>query len=388
MHVLVADDSRVMRKIFRHALEGMGHADSEILEAADGDETTQILARNRPEVDLVIADWDLPGLDGRSLLGHLPSTPAGKETPVLFCVSREHRVSAEESPGIDFIERPFTDDVLQEKVRRLEELVRARRAKEGAEVLRTAVSAGDADLPFLIRLPSRLIEELLRLSTRLRHPAGAELLRPGQVVDSLHILTAGEVELVEEGGKVAQVCHDGDCFGELSFILNQPSRVGARARTPVEVASLTRHGLGEMVRRHPTMADYLSTLMSRRWKRTGTTRITRGEGELMGNLQSMPFADVVQLLHVTQKTGVLGLKDGAFSGGIYFHAGEVVHAWTETLKGDEAFYKMASWKRARFGFSSVPRKEPHTVEQPTMTLLMEAMRRLDEGSSGTAQGPA
>ncbi len=381
MRVLIADDSRVMRKIFRYALEAMGHLDSDVFEAADGDEAAATLARTRPEMDLVIADWDLPGMAGPAFLSHLRGGAFSKQIPVLFCVGRDQRVSEEGTEGTEFIERPFTDEVLQDKVRRLEGTVQARRTKEGAEVLRTVVSAADADLPFLIRLPSRLIEEFLRLSTRLRHPAGTPLLKPGEVVESLHVLTSGEADLLE-ADKVVQTCHEGDCFGELSFILNQPSRVSGRARTPVEVASLSRSGLGELVRRHPTMADYLSTLMARRWKKAGTTRITRNESELMGNLESMPFADVIQLLHVTQKTGVLGLRNGSLSGGIYFRGGEVVHAWTGELKGEEAFYRLATWKKARFGFNTVPREEPHTVEQPTMTLLMEAMRRLDERAPG------
>jgi CheY-like chemotaxis protein len=384
MRVLVADDSRVMRKIFRGLLEGMGIPETDILEAADGPEVLRLLADTRPELDLVIADWDLEGLDGPSFLKQLRRGGTAGEMPVLFCLAHGQRVvGAAGLAGTDFIERPFRDEAVQEKVRRLGAEIRARRRKEGSELLRKVVSTAEVELPFLIRLPTRLIEEFLRLATRAKHPGGTVLLKPGEVVEQLHVLTAGQVELFEEDGKIVQVCHDGDCFGEFSFMLNQPSRVGARATTSAEVASLSRSLLGELVRRHPSMADYLSTLMARRWKKTGTTRITRAESELMGSLESMPFADVIQLLHVTQKTGVLTLREGSSSGGVLFRGGEVVHAWAEDLKGEDAFYRLSWWKKARFGFSTATRQEGQTVEQPTMTLLMEAMRRLDEGGGST-----
>jgi hypothetical protein len=74
---------------------------------------------------------------------------------------------------------------------------------------------------------------------------------------------------------------------------------------------------------------------------------------------------------------------------MYFQGGEVTHAWVGDLKGEDAFFRMSAWTKARFGFNSVPRKEPHTVEQPTMTLLMEAMRRIDEaGGQSASPGPA
>jgi CRP-like cAMP-binding protein len=384
MRVLIADDSRVMRKIFRGALEAIEFADQDLVEAADGNEAMRVLNESRPQVDLIIADWDLPGLEGPSF--HRQVRGGKKEIPILFCIGRDCRLPAMQGlPGAAFLDRPFRDETLQDLVRKLMAEVRAHRLKESSDVLRNVAAAAEVDLPFMLRLPTRLIEQFLGGSTKAKHPAGTALLSPGEVVECLNVLTSGQVELLDGKGKVVQTCMDGDCFGELSFMLNQPSSVGARAKTAIEVASLSRTSLGDLVRREPSMADYLSTLMARRWKSKGTTRITRAESDLMGSLESMPFADVVQLLHVTQKTGVLGLREGDLSGGVYFQGGEVVHAWVSALKGEEAFYRMSSWKKARFGFSQVPRKEPHTIEQPTMTLLMEAMRRQDEADRAASQ---
>ena len=66
MRVLIADHSKVMRKIFRSLLAAMKVAEDDLFEAADGSEATVILAQTRPSIDFVISDWDLPGLDGPS----------------------------------------------------------------------------------------------------------------------------------------------------------------------------------------------------------------------------------------------------------------------------------------------------------------------------------
>jgi hypothetical protein len=104
-------------------------------------------------------------------------------------------------------------------------------------------------------------------------------------------------------------------------------------------------------------------------------------------MDTMSFADLVQLLGSTRKTGVLGFRDGARSGAIYLEKGEAVHAWTDDLKGEDAFYALAGWKMARFAFTSIQRTEPRTLRIATMTLLMEAMRRLDSREAAPSPPP-
>jgi hypothetical protein len=59
------------------------------------------------------------------------------------------------------------------------------------------------------------------------------------------------------------------------------------------------------------------------------------------------------------------------------------------LSGEEAFYRVAQWTEAAFSFESGQRSEIVTVKQPTMSLLMEGLRRVDESRrTAPADAPA
>lgn len=99
---------------------------------------------------------------------------------------------------------------------------------------------------------------------------------------------------------------------------------------------------------------------------------------LSGNLDTLPIPDLIQILNGTRKTGHLRLRRGNEQAGIYFTAGEARHAWTKDLEGEEAFFRIISWKDAHFSFDSGLQPEEPTLRQPTMTLLFEGLRKLDE----------
>ena len=80
MKILIVDDFATMRKILRNILKELGYTD--LLEAEDGQAALEILRREK--VDLVISDWNMPNMDGLSLLKAIRSDEALKDTPVLM----------------------------------------------------------------------------------------------------------------------------------------------------------------------------------------------------------------------------------------------------------------------------------------------------------------
>jgi hypothetical protein len=137
----------------------------------------------------------------------------------------------------------------------------------------------------------------------------------------------------------------------------------------------------------PRMSQYLSALVARRSKILNKPA-PNATTEFSGNLSSMSFADVLQLLQVGRKTGYLQLERGIDKGWLGLESGEARSAKAGAVEGEEAFYQLASWKGASFGFASGPLSGPPNIKTPTMPLLMEAMRRVDEQSRVGTAAPA
>lgn len=113
MKILIADDSRVMRQIVKRTLRQAGFTGHTVLEAGDGSEALALVLAERP--DLVLADWNMPGLSGLEVLqqvrSHGITVPYGFVTSEASDRMRELAIAA----GATFvITKPFTDVSFQD----------------------------------------------------------------------------------------------------------------------------------------------------------------------------------------------------------------------------------------------------------------------------------
>jgi two-component system chemotaxis response regulator CheY len=108
MKILVIDDSRVMRQIIKRTLRQAGFGGHEVVEATDGTEALAITLDSPPE--LILSDWNMPGLSGLELLQRLRAD--GIETPFGFVtseVSSTMQARAVAAGAAFVITKPFTD---------------------------------------------------------------------------------------------------------------------------------------------------------------------------------------------------------------------------------------------------------------------------------------
>ena len=427
MRILLADDSRAMRTTYRTVLQRIGYSAGEIVEAQDGSEVLSAFRNPDAPVDMVVFDWDLPGLDGMGFMTQLKSFGLAGKVTVLLSVNRQQRALLPQLLRIgpcDSIDRPFTEEMFEAKFRSLGRSA-AMKSQESSRALRSAsgsippmarpasssttpaarppsssntpaarppsgtmapVAEIDPAMPFLLLLPSAVIDDLLKAADERHFEVGTVLLRAGQICDALHIVTGGEVE-IHAAGRPGRIAGEGDLFGEFSFMMSEPSGYTVKARKPVSTASLSKARISELLRKHPLLDKHLSSFMGRH-KEVMTARATTiVQSDFKGTFDTMPFANVVQILNAGRKTGVLGIRQGELSGGIYLSNGEAVHAWTENTSGEQAFYDLASWTKAKWAFNSMRREEQRTLTRPLLTLLMEAMRRSEEAAPAAPTPP-
>lgn len=111
---LIVDDSRIIRKVARRIVEGLGF---EVDEAADGAEALAYCGGVMPEV--VLLDWNMPVMDGMTFLKRLRALPGGMDPKVLFCTIETHpeRIAEALSAGADdYVMKPFDGEILQSKL--------------------------------------------------------------------------------------------------------------------------------------------------------------------------------------------------------------------------------------------------------------------------------
>lgn len=115
LRVLVADDSSAMRKLILRSLRAAG-ADG-ATEAADGAEA---VAKFKPgEFDLVLTDWNMPGKSGLEVVREIRELDAQVKIMMVTTEAEKTRVAQAIEAGVsDYLIKPFTGDVLREKLRK------------------------------------------------------------------------------------------------------------------------------------------------------------------------------------------------------------------------------------------------------------------------------
>ncbi len=115
---LVVDDFSTMRRIVRNLLKELGFNNVE--EAEDG---AIALARLKSGgIDFVVTDWNMPNMDGLTLLQSVRADPALKHLPVLMITAeatKENIIAAAQAGASGYIVKPFTSATLSEKLNKI-----------------------------------------------------------------------------------------------------------------------------------------------------------------------------------------------------------------------------------------------------------------------------
>ena len=113
---LVVDDSRTIRMIIRRILVELGY---EVCEASNGREALDVLKAEEAAVDLVLADWNMPEMNGLELVKQLRRIPEYLSMKVIMVTTETEiaqMVSALEAGANEYVMKPFTKDILKEKL--------------------------------------------------------------------------------------------------------------------------------------------------------------------------------------------------------------------------------------------------------------------------------
>jgi CheY-like chemotaxis protein len=105
-------------------------------------------------------------------------------------------------------------------------------------------------------------------------------------------------------------------------------------------------------------------------------------GGVEGELAQLPLTDLLQLFHVSRKTGAVKLthrdRGKSEKGRVLLSGGDVIHAEVGPIAGEKALFRMIGWERGSFVFRPERVAIEPSVKTPTLVLLREGRRQLEE----------
>lgn len=117
--VLLADDYDDARMILRRLLEMEG---CRVVEAADGLEAVELAARHSTEIDLILMDLSMPGLDGYEATRRILASEVTRHIPVVALSAlceQDTKSQAFEAGCSDCLPKPLDFKLIEELLERL-----------------------------------------------------------------------------------------------------------------------------------------------------------------------------------------------------------------------------------------------------------------------------
>lgn len=118
IHALIIDDSRAMRAILRRILENLGFRTSEACHGLDGLEKLN----QHHDIDIALVDWNMPEMNGYEFVRAVRANDANQKMWLMMVTTETEMsrvVKALAAGANEYVMKPFTDDVIVEKLKLL-----------------------------------------------------------------------------------------------------------------------------------------------------------------------------------------------------------------------------------------------------------------------------
>ena len=118
-NILIVDDSGITRMMIKKIISMVGELDvTEIFEADTGVAALQIL--NECQIDLVLADLNMPEMDGIEMIRQMRQSEATKSVPVIIVSTESSITRIDEllnTQGVKgYLHKPFTPEQFRETI--------------------------------------------------------------------------------------------------------------------------------------------------------------------------------------------------------------------------------------------------------------------------------
>ena len=116
---MVVDDSRAMRMVLSRTLRELGY---DVCEAGNGKEALSQLEKENWKVELILVDWNMPEMNGLDFVRRVRADPGLSAITLMMVTTEtevEQMVTALEAGANEYVMKPFTKDIITDKLRLL-----------------------------------------------------------------------------------------------------------------------------------------------------------------------------------------------------------------------------------------------------------------------------
>jgi CRP-like cAMP-binding protein/Fe-S-cluster-containing hydrogenase component 2 len=128
---------------------------------------------------------------------------------------------------------------------------------------RRLIEATLARVPVLSQLPPLERVVLADLLQERHISRGSFIMHEGEPADALYLIESGQATVEQQGHAIATLS-EGDFFGEMALLSQQPHGADIRAQTPTDVLILPERDFHALMDRRPDIKDQLHSVIERR----------------------------------------------------------------------------------------------------------------------------
>ncbi len=108
------------------------------------------------------------------------------------------------------------------------------------------------------------------------------------------------------------------------------------------------------------------------------TLLDGDESGIWGSLKNMNLTDIIQMMHMNNKTVTVHLSKGEKKGSVFIKNGKVVHVHYGSLIGEDAFFHMLAWNEGTFSIEMGAPTDLQSISKPMHHILLEGFKKIDD----------
>ncbi len=235
------------------------------------------------------------------------------------------------------------------------------------------------DYPLLKAIPANHLKKFISCFRGRIVKKDEVVICKGELNENLFIILAGEV-IVEDGDVPITRLGEGELCGEMSYFGDSIASTSVRSLEESRLLAISGKDFSQLIKKSQALQIHMARLLAERLSKANSIRAQDFESSMQGRLSEMAPAELLQVFHMHQKTGVLTLDLPKGKARVSFLEGSIVLASYNNKSGQDAVFAILVEREGIYNFTTgLPEQEmKQSAIGDFMMLLMEGVKRGDE----------